>query len=170
MSRIERNPFLLRHLDAAGIPCVIGELEQHADRPHRVHLGIAEICRGIELAVHPDPRAAVAARLPGCVEVGALAMVLVIVVHHVPVIDHQAAHAFCPHVHGTADQLLFGVGFQLLAVHAVRDAVVLPGEIVAPFAHESAVGLVVLGTRQLPLADGQQEDARLPGREVGLKQ
>ncbi len=97
-------------------------------------------------------------------------MVLVIIVHHVPLVDHQVAHALGPHVHGTADQLIPGERFEFLAVHTMGDAVVLPGEIVAPLAHKTAVRLVIGRERQLPVAHGQQEDARLFGREIGLKQ
>src|ERR1019366_8437739 len=135
-----------------------------------VDAGIAEIGRRIELAVGPDSGAAIAAGLAGGIEIAALAVLLVVIVHHVPVVDDEFGDALGPDIDGAGSKRLLRPGFELLAIHAVGDAVVLPGEIVAALADEAAVGLVVFDAGELAVAGGGQEDAGLARSEIGLKE
>src|ERR1017187_3200392 len=170
MAGVERDPFLLGNAGAARGPGFISEFEQDADGAYGVDAGIAKIGGGIKLAVHPDTGAAVAAGFAGSIEISALAVLLVIIVHHVPIIDDQFGGVFAPDIHGAGSKRLLGPGFEFLAIHAVGDAVVLPGEIVAALADEAAVGLVVFDAGELAVAGGEQEDAGLARSEIRLKE
>src|ERR1039457_5116601 len=170
MAGVERDPLLLGNAGAAGGPGFVSELEQDANGAYGVDPRIAKIGGGIEFAVGPDTGAAIAAGFAGGIEIAALAVLLVVIVHHVPVVDDEFGDALDPVIDGAGSKRLLRPGFEFLAIHAVGDAVVLPGEIVAPFADEAAIGLVVFDTGELAIADSEQEDARLVRSEIGLKE
>src|ERR1039458_2062209 len=170
MTGVERDQFLLGDTGAAGGPGFVREFEQNPDGAHAIDARIAEISGGIELALGPDSGAAIAAGLAGGIEIAALAVLLVIIVHHIPIIDDQLGGVFAPDVDGAGSKRLLRPGFKLLAIHAVGDAIVLPGEIVTALAYEAAVRLVVFDAGDLAVADGEQEDAGLARSEIGLKE
>src|ERR1039458_8325230 len=83
MTGVERDQFLLGDTGAAGGPGFVREFEQNPDGAHGIDARIAEISGGIELALGPDSGAAIAAGLAGGIEIAALAVLLVIIVHHI---------------------------------------------------------------------------------------
>ena len=83
---------------AADVPGLVAELEDQADGAIRQHARAPEVARDAELAVAPDRAAPAAAGGARGVEVGAFAVVAVVVVRHVPVVDDQAARALHPDV------------------------------------------------------------------------
>ena len=160
--------------DALGLPAHggigpgrVAQLEQDPQRAVGEHPRGAEVLGHHQPPVAPQPAAAAAPAGPGRVEVGPLAVVAVVVVGHVPVVDHQPARALEPDVDGAAGERLARPGLETLAVDAVGHPVVLPGEVVVALAHEAAVGPEVPGPARGRLAQRQREDA-LPARgQVG---
>src|ERR1035438_8491493 len=126
MTGVERDQFLFGNPGSASAPGFVSELEQDADGSYSVDACIPEISGRKELAVHPDTRAAIAAGLAGRIKIAALAVILVVIVHHVPVVDDEFGHALDPDIDGAGSQRLRRPGFESLSVHAVRYAIVLP--------------------------------------------
>src|ERR1035441_1062135 len=170
MTGVERDPLLLGNAGAAGGPGFVSELEQDANGAYGVDPRIAKIGGGIEFAVGPDTGAAIAAGFAGGIEIAALAVLLVVIVHHVPVVDDEFGDALDPDIDRAGSERLLRPGFELLAIHAVGDAIVLPGEIVPALADEAPIGLIVFHAGDLAVAGGEQEDKRLARREIGLKE
>src|ERR1022692_4896120 len=86
MTGVERDQFLFGNAGSACGPGFVSKLEQDADGAYGVDARIAEIGGGIELAVDPDSGASIAAGFAGGIEIAALAVLVVVVVHHVPVV------------------------------------------------------------------------------------
>src|ERR1039458_588135 len=100
MTGVERDQFLFGNAGSAGGPGFVSELEQDADGAYGVDARIAEIGGRNELAVDPDTGAPIAAGLAGGIEIAALAVILVVIVHHVPVVDDEFGDALDPHIDG----------------------------------------------------------------------
>src|SRR6185503_6644494 len=131
----------------AGRARVVGrvrESERRAPRAVRQHLLAGEVVAGPELRAVPDAGAASAARAADAIEVEAFAfavLVELVVALRVPAIDHGIRHALAPHVDAAAAQPLHAGGrrIQRRAVHAMRDAIVLPGDVVQALGHEARI-------------------------------
>ena len=103
-----------------------------------------EIVGGPELGAIPDARAAGAARAADAVEIEAFAflvLVELVVTLGIPAIDDGIADALAPDVDAAAAQALAARGgrIQRDAVHAMRDAIVLPGHVVVALGHDARV-------------------------------
>src|SRR5262249_44493143 len=123
----------------------------------------------VKLSVGPEPVPATAARGAGGICVETFALIGVIVVDHVPVVDNQSVGALGPDVDRAAGEWLAFPRDQCLAVSAMRAPIVLPGEVVEPLAHETAVRAKVF-LRVFALLSGSNREAfALIRREVGLK-
>ena len=170
-ARIQRDALGLRDLDArrGRLERRVPELEHQADRPVRQHARGHEVARYGRLVVRPDRGATAAARRLHRIEVGAVAVVAVVVVGHVPLVDDEAVGALDPDVDAAGGEGLFLPDLQVGAVHAVGDAVVLPGEVVVALAHEAAVSLVGVARRRLPGAGLDAEALALLRGERGLE-
>ncbi len=88
-SGIERDPLDLGHLRPIYIEGVIGQLKHHPDRPVGEHAGVYEVTGHPERVFGPQSAAAIAAGIAGGIEVGTVAAIHVIVIDHVPLVDHH---------------------------------------------------------------------------------
>ena len=156
-------------MGAVHVKRLINQLKHHANRTICQHSGIDEIPRNEELPVGPDAAAAAAARRTGGISVDTLAGIGVVVVDHVPVVDDQLRGAFGPDVDRAAGERFAFPGDEGFAVRPVRDAIVLPGEIVEALAHETAVSAEVFFRVLALRAGGHGKGFCLAGREVGLE-
>jgi hypothetical protein len=93
----------------------------------------------------------------------------VVVVDHVPVVHDEPPGALDPDVDAARDEGLRGPGLEAGPVGAVGDAVVLPGEVVVPLAHEPAVDLEVVPGRRPPLPGLDGEHLLAARGEVDLE-
>src|SRR6185437_4259727 len=154
LAGIERNTFDFANASASSIPCRIRQLEQHTDRTIGEHPRIHKVRGRIQMATAPNAIATATARASSGVKIPALTVIAMIIVNHVPVVDNQAMDSLDPHIHGTAGQWLLRPGFESLAVHAMRDVVVLPREVIFALAYKAAIGLEFLRCWNSPLANG----------------
>src|SRR5205823_13256426 len=156
--------------DALGLADVgIAQFEDQADRTGGQHVRLAEVFRRHQFSLAPQAAAAAPAAFSGRIEVAAFAVVVVIVVDHVPVVDDQAPRSFEPDVDRAGGQRLLLPRLQRLAIHPMGYAVVLPREIVEALAHEAAVDAKVLLPVLARLAGAQFERALAFGREISLE-
>ena len=96
-------------------------------------------------------------------------MVFVIVVDEVPVVDCELGRLLHPGINRAAGERLAYPGLERLAIHAERNLVVLPGEIIEAFADETAVDPEVLLAVLPHLSEFQGKARRGFRLEVDLK-
>src|SRR6185295_19933077 len=77
------------------------------------------------------------------IRIDTFTVIRVIVIDHIPIVDHELRRAFGPDIDGAACQRFAFPRDQRLAVSAMRNEIVLPRKVVETLTHKAAIGTKV---------------------------
>ena len=125
-------------LSLPGVPSIVGHLEFRADRPSGDDSRAAIIAGYVVSMTVRNAEPTTTPALPDAIIIQSFAVVVVIIAVLVPLVDHQGTRALDPHIHATAHRAL--AWNQVLVVHAMSDAIALPGHVAVALADLPCVG------------------------------